>query len=171
MNKNYFIFRKYYSILCDIFYRLLENAYNKQLAQDKFAFINCYFPMVNKFSQKKTIPNEVLLNLLKKISIFESQTGFYDKINNNENIEIKSGEVVNNFSQPKLLYELKYEQKTREIKLFLKQKNMEINCKILEPKQLLNNLLMTMKYFIEDLNLSKINDELISNYIINILYF
>lgn len=48
---------------------------------------------------------------------------------------------------------------------------MEINCQILDAKKLFNNLLIITNNYIDDLNQSKINNDTISNYIINIIYF
>ena len=164
-NNNYFIFRKYYSILCDIFYRLLNSK------EKKFSYFNFYFPMLNKFIELKTLPNEILFNLIKKFFILENQKDFFDNLNDNDEKTIEDLEKLNNFVQPKYLYELKFDQKKRNLNFFLKKTNMEINCQILDAKKLFNNLLIITNNYIDDLNQSKINNDTISNYIINIIYF
>ncbi len=164
-NHNYFIFRKYYSILCDIFYRLLNSK------EKKFSYFNFYFPMLNKFVELKTLPNEILFNLIKKFFILENQKGFFDDLNDNDDKTIEDSEKINNFVQPKYLYELKFDQKNRNLNFFLKKINMEINCQILDAKKLFNNLLIITNNYIDDLNQSIINYDTISNYIINIIYF
>ena len=164
-NNNYFIFRKYYSILCDIFYRLLNSK------EKKFSYFNFYFPMLNKFIELKTLPNEILFNLIKKFFILENQKDFFDNLNDNDEKTIEDLEKLNNFVQPKYLYELKFDQKKRNLNFFLKKTNMEINCQILDAKKLFNNLLIITNNYIDDLNQSIINNDTISNYIINIIYF
>jgi hypothetical protein len=127
--------------------------------------------MLNKFIELKTLPNEILFNLIKKFFNLENQKGFFDNLYDGDEKTQEDAEKLNNFIQPKYLYELKFDQKNRNLNFFLKKINMEINCQILDAKKLFNNLLIITNNYIDDLNQSKINNDTISNYIINIIYF
>ena len=167
--KNYYIFRKYYSLMCDIFYRLLEDANNKNLTTKKLTYINFYYPMLNKFTNENIFPNELLLKVIKRISILESQKGFY----NESDKEINILECDETFSQPKFFYDLKIDQNLNVINFYLKKENMNIECRLFDINYLFKNLVNIMQNFIEDLNQDKIEEEteIISKYIINIIYY
>ncbi len=167
--QHYFIFRKYYSLMCDIFCRLLEDANNKNLTTKKLTYINFYYPMLNKFTNENIFPNEILFTLIKRISILESQKGFYNSPDN----ELNFFQFDETFTQPKFLYDLKIDQKLNIINFYLKKENLNIDCRLFDINYLFKNLVNIMINFIEDLNQDKIEEETetIIKYIINIIYY
>jgi len=168
---DYFIFRKYYCFMCDIFYRLLEDANNKNLTTKKLSYINFYYPMLNKFMNENIIPNELLFKLIKKISILESQKGFYNDSDKDSN-DLNIFEFDETFSQPKFFYDLTRDKNSNVINFFLKKENINIEYKLFDIKYLFKTLINIMQNFIDDLNQNTIENEIeiITKCIINIIY-
>ena len=168
---DYFIFRKYYCFMCDIFYRLLEDANNKNLTTKKLSYINFYYPMLNKFMNENIIPNELLFKLIKKISILESQKGFYNDSDKDSN-DLNIFEFDETFSQPKFFYDLTRDKNSNVINFFLKKENINIEYKLFDIKYLFKTLINIMQNFIYDLNKNTIENEIeiITKCIINIIY-
>ena len=64
------------------------------------------------------IPNELLFKLIKKISILESQKGFYNDSDKDSN-DLNIFEFDETFSQPKFFYDLTRDKNSNVINFFL----------------------------------------------------
>ena len=61
--KEFFLFRKYYYILMDMIYRVIN--YDIQRAENLFSF---YYPCLNSFREKHIVPNEKIANIIININ-------------------------------------------------------------------------------------------------------
>ena len=87
--QDFTVFRKYYSILLRMIYRLYKDPTNKK----KVTSTLCYFPCINSIRIKRLVPNEdllVMINQFNKINI--NEFNFQEE----EKVEAKKDEKVKN---------------------------------------------------------------------------
>ena len=89
--KDFFLFRKYYHMLMDMIYRVIECELNEKKSKNiqritnLFAF---YYPCINSFREKNIIPNVEIINTILKIDQIDSEirkAKINDGLNDSEN--------------------------------------------------------------------------------------
>ena len=92
--QDFTVFRKYYSILLRMIYRLYKDPNNKR----NYTSTLCYYPCINSIRKKKLVPNEDLLIMINQ----------FNKININD---------LNNQEEEKL-EEVKKDERLKDVKLY-----------------------------------------------------
>ena len=92
--QDFTVFRKYYSILLRMIYRLYKDPTNKRNTITTL----CYYPCINSIRIKKLVPNEDLLEMINR----------FNKININEF----------NFQEEEKKDEVKKDEKIKDVKLY-----------------------------------------------------
>ena len=92
--QDFTVFRKYYSILLRMIYRLYKDPKNKRNVTSTL----CYYPCINSIRVKKLVPNEDLLIMINQ----------FNKININEF----------NFQEEEKKDEIKKDEKLKDVKLY-----------------------------------------------------
>ena len=62
------IFRKYYTIVMNMVYKLMEECIKIKDYSHAQNFLLCYYPCINSMNEKKLVPNENLMNTIKKFN-------------------------------------------------------------------------------------------------------
>ena len=86
------VFRKYYSILLRMIYRLCQEMKENKKSNISNTAV-CYYPCINSIRAKKLVPNEDLMKMIKEFNKIDMKEFFLPEKNNlkekNENNEIK----------------------------------------------------------------------------------
>ena len=89
--KEFFLFRKYYHILFDMIYRVINYELNKSNFQRVDNILSFYYPYINSFREKRIIPNEKIAKIIININQIE-----HNNREKNKNIyEQKTNEEYN----------------------------------------------------------------------------
>jgi hypothetical protein len=89
--KEFFLFRKYYYMLLDMIYRIINYELNKSNFQRIENLFSFYYPCINSFREKHIIPNEKISKIIININQIE-----HDNREKNKNIyEQKINEEYN----------------------------------------------------------------------------
>ena len=86
--QDFTVFRKYYSILLRMIYRLYQDPTNKK----KLTSTLCYFPCINSIRIKRLVPNEdllVMINQFNKININEFNFQEEEKVETKKDEKVK----------------------------------------------------------------------------------
>jgi hypothetical protein len=65
------IFRKYYTIVMNMVYKLMEECIKKKDYSHAQNFLLCYYPCINSMNDKKLVPNENLMNTINKFNLID----------------------------------------------------------------------------------------------------
>ena len=66
---DYTIFRKYYAIIMNMTYKLMEECIkNEDYSHANDYLLYCYYSCINRINEKKIVPNENLMNTIKKFN-------------------------------------------------------------------------------------------------------
>ena len=99
---NFIVFRKYYSYIMNIIYLLFDNSIKEQNYYRADFYRICYFICLNSIRKLNLVPNESLMQIIKK---FEDDLNKYnDKFNNQKYEENKKfqNNVINEYEQEEL---------------------------------------------------------------------
>ena len=103
--QNFSVFRKYYTMIMNLVYRLMNDCLNKQDYKNAQDYFFCYYSCINSVRNLKLVPNENLMNiilkfdkidlnaLLEKVSL--AQNSIQDNANENE-IKVDDRKLFNN---------------------------------------------------------------------------
>ena len=86
---DFIVFRKYYAIVMDTVYKLMIDCIKRNDFSHAQKFLFCYYPCINSINENRLVPNENLMNTIKKFNSID-----IDSIIEKANIEAKSG--INN---------------------------------------------------------------------------
>ena len=179
------VFRKYYTMIIEVIYKLMKNSLEKKKYDEAENFLMSYYPFINSLRSLGLVPNENLINIIKKfhqVSIDELRNA--NNANNNIDVEGEKNEekkeeeifedfkfendylyICKNFNYNKFIKEediLKEINKLGKKEIILANKN----DKIFKPKIKFNN--GKEKYEFEVYSQMTIFEILSSQYIIYI---
>ena len=88
------VFRKYYTMIIEIIYKLMKKSLEKKKYIEAEKYLMSYYPFINSLRLLGLVPNENLINILKKFH----QVNIDELSNNNINNEDKkeNDEIINN---------------------------------------------------------------------------
>ena len=64
----FIIFRKYYTIVINMVYKLMDRCYKNLDYSHARNFLLCYYPIINSINESRLVPNENLMNTIKKFN-------------------------------------------------------------------------------------------------------
>ena len=98
--QEFIVFRKYYSYIMNMIYLLFTNCISQQNYSRAHFYLLCYYICVNSIRNLKLVPNESLMNIMKKFYEIDLKK-FHDKlIQHQNNIEIKNqNQIIENNSE------------------------------------------------------------------------
>ena len=120
--QSFTVFRKYYSILLRMIYRICQEMKEKNIGNISNTAV-CYYPCINSIRNKKLVPNEDLMKMIKEFNKIDMRDFFLpdkntkkEKIENNEiklygesleekDITYKNLFVINNFNSQQFFKE------------------------------------------------------------------
>ena len=182
---DFIIFRKYYAILMNIAYKLTVECSNKKSYLQVDNFLNSYYACVNSISEKNLVPNEQLMDIIKKFNSIDIK-----KLGNAKKEEEQKKEkkdtfdefsepitkenlfMIYNFNskgiinEPQLLSNVNKNNmdKKLEIDISLSKKNIKITPKLrfLNSKKTFESEIYSQKYILEMLTkeYDKFNEDL-----------
>jgi len=93
-------FRKYYSMIIEVIYKLMKNCLINKDYKMAENYLNAYYPFINSLRQNRLIPNENLLNIIKKfyelnIDDFRKEDSNLNEIKNSEDKDIHNSSENN----------------------------------------------------------------------------
>ena len=178
------VFRKYYTMVIEIIYKLLMNNIKNHHYNEAESYLMYYYQIINSLRSLKLIPNESIINLIKKfhqinIDDLRSKDEIKEEneiINENNNDEENKYNdnyiyIINNFNKTQFIKEQKIVKIINEMykvdkktECYLKYKN----DKKLKPKIKFNNGVIKQEFDIYAQNkvLKQLNKEYI-NYLKN----
>ena len=65
---DFIVFRKYYAIVMDTVYKLMEDCIKRKDFSHAQKFLFCYYPCINSINENRLVPNENLMNTIKKFN-------------------------------------------------------------------------------------------------------
>ena len=183
LSQNFVVFRKYYTMIMDILYQLMKKCLsnnNYSLAK-KYYF--CYYPCINSLRNLKLVPNESLMNIIKKFNsikidaLLEKEDIKSENENNNMNKnDIKELSIKYNTKYVHLSYNFDRNKFYKENELIeqintIKENELKIysnenKTKFLEPKIVYDD--KNFKYNCKFISQAKILEILSQQY--NIFY-
>ena len=194
------IFRKYYSILFKIIYRLYQDKNNTNAAL-------CYFPCINSIRNNKIVPNEelmIIINEFNKSDIMNvtmseeeeekeadnddpMKNKFKDITISSDNLYIHHNFTANRFvKEEEILNELNMNKTSEQVEIILKngeiltpkirfkfgpEENEQYECFFLSQKSILEKLINEYKIYIENLDENKIGTQIMLEACLNIFIF
>ena len=166
----FIIFRKYYSLLIDVFYRLTKDAELKKKYKIKFKLLNFYYPLLNKIRENIIIPNENLLNSVKNFENIENL------IENNDKEEKEDNPIdFDIFNQPQKLYYFTNKNKNiplgDNIDCILRKQNQTIKCNLIDVSTLFKMLSQMVDDYINNLDPNAIDSSLMEKCIVNAIFY
>ena len=81
---NFTIFRKYYNILMNTTFKLIEGCYNKKDYINARNYLSCYYPCIN--TMNNLVPNENLMNTIKKFNFIDIKN-LFDEVKHSSSIK------------------------------------------------------------------------------------
>ena len=177
--QNFNVFRKYYTMIMNIIYRLMNECLEKKDYINAKNYFFCYYSCINSLRSLKLVPNENLMNTISKFDKIDYDD-LLEKFNNcinkeegnqeakelmnqfntgNKNIYVIYNFMKNAFVKEKNIIEIVSELKgPQNLKLKIGNKEEKIE-KIIEPKIRFSNgsfkyecLIYTQDKILEDLN-------------------
>ena len=122
--QNFNVFRKYYTMIMNLVYRLMNDCLNKKDYITAQNYFFCYYSCINSLRSLKLVPNENLMNIILKFDKIDLND-LLEKANNCENNKKENPKDINNNNEDEKLNEHKIELK--EEKLFNNENIKEIN--------------------------------------------
>ena len=90
LSQNFIIFRKYFTMIINILYQLLKESLNTDNFYLAKKYYSCYYPLMDALKSLELVPNECLMNIIKKLNLIKTSVlfdkAFNDKNKNEENI-------------------------------------------------------------------------------------
>jgi len=83
LSQNFIIFRKYYTMIINILYQLLKESLNTDNFKLAKKYYSCYYPLMDALKSLKLVPNECLMNIIKKLNLIK-ETVLFDKAFNDQ---------------------------------------------------------------------------------------
>jgi hypothetical protein len=68
---DFVIFRKYYTIVMNMVYKLMEECIKNKDYSHAQNFLLCYYPCINSINENRLVPNENLMNTIKKFNLID----------------------------------------------------------------------------------------------------
>ena len=68
ISQNFIVFRKYYTMIMNILYQLMKKCLNENNYTLAKKYYFCYYPCINSLRNIKLVPNESLMNIIKKFN-------------------------------------------------------------------------------------------------------
>ena len=194
--QNFIVFRKYFTMIMNILYIFLKNSLNINDYDQAKKYYFCYYPCINSLRNLKLVPNESLMNIIKKFNLIkirallEKQNKIIDNnsINRNKNLDYDSKfiHISHNFDKNKFYKENEIieiinknkinsnENKTKsfEPNIIYNDGNFKNKCKFISQAKILQ--ILTEQYNIfynNDFDEKKLNNEDIINACLNIDIF
>ena len=65
---DFIVFRKYYAIVMNTVYKLMEDCIKREDFSHAQKFLFCYYPCINSINENRLVPNENLMNTIKKFN-------------------------------------------------------------------------------------------------------
>ena len=186
------VFRKYYSILLKMIYKLFLEKKDEKSKISSLAL--CYYPCINSIRNKKLVPNEELMNIIKKFNnidinqiMFQENNIIQEKEEKEEKDKItnKNLYVFNNFNSKRFFSEeiiVKYINETNHDKLNFKIDDVnpkirfnngihKLEYEFISQKSMLNELIAECKKYIETLDITKLSSEIILSSCLNVFIY
>ena len=168
-NPQFFIFRKYYVILLNILYSLINNTEEKKDKKNKVQLINFYFLLINILTENNIIPNETLITLIRNFSKIIS----FDK--EKENVYEFKKEIESFIFNQKKTYSFINQNKDSKIGDFLNIKllneNKEYQCVLIDILILFKMLSQIIDDYIQNFDEEKLDKLIINQCIINLIFY
>ena len=158
--QNFNVFRKYYTMIMNLVYRLMNNCLLRKDYKTAKNYFFCYYSCINSLRNLKLVPNENLMNTIFKFDRIDfndlldkaDNSNSNDELNKDKEIENKMKEdnqknnvyVIYNFMKNSFVKEKEIIQKINELK---GTKNLKLNIlnkegkieKTIQPKIKFNN--------------------------------
>ena len=168
-NPQFFIFRKYYVILLNILYSLINNTEEKKDKKNKVQLINFYFLFINIITENNIIPNETLITIIRNFSEIIS----FDK--EKENFYEFKKEIESFIFNQKKTYSFINQNKDSKIGDFLNIKilneNKEYQCVLIDILILFKMLSQIIDDYIQNFDEEKLDKLIINQCIINLIFY
>ena len=68
ISQNFIVFRKYYTMIMNILYQLMKKSINDNNYTQAKKYYFCYYPCINSLRNLRLVPNESLMNIIKKFN-------------------------------------------------------------------------------------------------------
>ena len=68
ISQNFIVFRKYYTMIMNILYQLMKQCLNENNYTLAKKYYFCFYPCINSLRNIKLVPNESLMNIIKKFN-------------------------------------------------------------------------------------------------------
>ena len=81
---DFIIFRKYYTIVMNMAYKLMEECIKNKDYSHAQNFLYCYYPCINSINNMRLVPNENLMNMIKKFNSIDINNLFEKAIKSKE---------------------------------------------------------------------------------------
>ena len=94
LSQNFIVFRKYYSMIINILYQLMKENLNKENYYMAKKYYSCNYPCINSLRTLKIVPNESLMNIIKKFNLIKENALLEKEDNTKE--EKNQNEISNN---------------------------------------------------------------------------
>ena len=91
--KEFFLFRKYYHMLLDMVYRIINYELNKSNFQKVENLFSFYYPCINSFREKNIIPNEKISKIILNINQIEHENREKNKNINEQKINEENNKI------------------------------------------------------------------------------
>ena len=91
--KEFFLFRKYYHMLLDMIYRVINYELNKSNFQKVENLFSFYYPCINSFKEKNIIPNEKISKIILNINQIEHENREKNKNINEQKINEENNKI------------------------------------------------------------------------------
>lgn len=187
--QNFNVFRKYYTMIMNLVYRLMNDCLDKKDYSNAQNYFFCYYSCINSLRSLKLVPNENLMKIISKFdkidindilekanqsntqketsTIEEKENQFFNDKNIKESNQTQYVYVIYNFTKNSFIKEESIIQKVNELK---GKKTLKINItnkegkisRSIEPKIKFNNRIFEYKCLISTQD--KILDELNKQY-------
>ena len=193
--QNFVVFRKYYTMIMKILYQLMKKSLNNNDYNQAKKYYFCYYPCINSLRNLKIVPNESLMNIIKKFNSIKIDALLQKQnnpINNNSinskndlelNYNYKFIHITHNFDNNKFykineIIDIINNNKTEvflsstrifEPKIIYQDNNFKYKCKFISQAKILQMLTEQYNIFYNnDFNENKLINEDIINACLNI---
>ena len=201
LSQYFIIFRKYYSMLINILYQLMKKSINNNNYIQAKKYYFCYYPCINSLRNIRLVPNESLMNIIKKFNsikidaLLEKADNQNEKNNNQKELLLKYNtdlsyisynfdknkfykeneiiEKINNIKENELkIYSTNENKKFTIPKIVYNDEKFKYKCKFMSQAKILEILTNEYnKFYNNDFDEKKLNIENIFNSCLNIDIF
>ena len=139
--QDFILFRKYYSYIMNIIYKLFSDSVSKGDYIQANSYLMCYYPCVNSIKLLKLVPNENLVNIIKKFDTIDTEE-FHKNCEEQNNENKKSGVKSNNINlnTKEKIKDTLYVCNNYTSKNFIKEKEIIMNINNVEKSDDSNEL-------------------------------